>query len=36
MSRTERLTLAAAAIRGILTGATRAALDWLLTIHYSS
>jgi hypothetical protein len=33
MSRTERLTLAAAALRGILTGAARAALDWILTHH---
>jgi hypothetical protein len=33
MSRTERLTLAAAAIRGALAGAVRAALDWILTHH---
>ena len=30
LTRRERLTLAAAALRGVLAGATRAALDWLL------
>jgi hypothetical protein len=30
MSRTERLALALAAVRGILAGAVRAGLDWLL------
>jgi hypothetical protein len=33
MSRTERLTLAAAAVRGILSGAARAAVNWLLAHH---
>jgi hypothetical protein len=30
LTRRERLTLAAAAVRGVLAGATRAALDWFL------
>ena len=30
LTRRERLTLTAAALRGVLAGATRAALDWLL------
>jgi hypothetical protein len=31
LARTERLTLAGAAIRGILAGATRAVIDWVIT-----
>jgi hypothetical protein len=32
LTRSERLTLAGAAIRGVLAGATRAAITWLLVI----
>lgn len=30
LTRRERLTLTAAALRGVLAGATRAALDWFI------